>query len=308
MAMPGTITNILTKVIALLLAILLWFNVVSKKQYEADLTLPVTEVDCPPGLTPVTGVPRSLAVKVMAEGRKLLRSDWKEAGLRIKATRMRRGVNTLELNLETVSLLRSERVTLIELPGAGPISIQLDRIDTLAKPIASRLVVRSAAGSSTLPAPPRLVPSRTRVIGPSALIEAIDSIYTESRTINFGADTVRLKLKLIPPAGRAVRLENDSVTVTLTPERLTSKPCHNLPVALEADPQDRSITAISDRVTVEVRGPQRMIDTRSSPSLLAQARNNGAATAASRKVDVSCPSSRLISRVRPDSVRILVNQ
>ena len=75
MAMPGTITNILTKVIALLLAILLWFNVVSKKQYEADLTLPVTEVDCPPGLTPVTGVPRSLAVKVMAEGRKLLRSD-----------------------------------------------------------------------------------------------------------------------------------------------------------------------------------------------------------------------------------------
>ena len=299
--------NIMTKVIALLLAVLLWFNVVSKKQYEANLTLPVTEVDCPPGLTPVSGVPRSLAVKVMAEGRKLLRSDWKDAGLRIKATRMRRGVNTLELNLETVSLLRTEKVTLIELPGAGPISIQLDRVDTLTKPIASRLVVHSAAGSSTLPAPPRLVPSRTRVIGPSALIEAIDSIYTESRTVDFSSDTMQFKLRLIRPAGEAVKLGNDSVMVTLVPDRMTSKPFHNIPVVLESNPQGRRATPVPDRVTVEVRGPQRVIDTLSSSSILARVRNDSVATAASRKVEVSCPSSCLISRVTPDSVRILVN-
>ena len=53
--MSNSAINILIKLIAILLAILLWFYVVSQKDYEYELTLPVTEVDYPDGLGLVSG-------------------------------------------------------------------------------------------------------------------------------------------------------------------------------------------------------------------------------------------------------------
>ena len=80
--MSGSALNILIKILAILLAILLWFYVVSQKDYEYELTLPVTEVDYPAGLGLVEGMPDSLSIKIFAEGQKLLSNNWKRAGLK----------------------------------------------------------------------------------------------------------------------------------------------------------------------------------------------------------------------------------
>ena len=92
--MTGSALNIIIKLIAVVLAVFLWFNVVTQKQYEYDLTLAVTDVELPPSLGAVNPFPDSLTIRIIAEGKKLLQDDWKEAGLRIKAGRLRRGQPT----------------------------------------------------------------------------------------------------------------------------------------------------------------------------------------------------------------------
>jgi hypothetical protein len=226
------ITMILT---AVLLAILLWFNVVSKKQYEYELTLAVTSIDLPSTLAPVNPMPESLTVRILADGRKLMRNDWKEAGLRIRASRLKRGTQTLDLNLETVSLVRPDRVTLLELLGPGSISVNLDRIDTVLRPVVSRAEIIPEDGYAIVPEGTQISPRQTLVIGPGLLVKQIDTIYTEHRVMERVKGPVHLPLDLVEPAGYYIRLGHDSATVDVQVEKAGPQPVSGGPVSMQSN-------------------------------------------------------------------------
>jgi len=84
--MSGSILNVVVKLTALLLAFLLWFNVITEKQYEHEVRLPVTSFEFPPNLGAVTALPDSLNVKVASEGKKLLRTTGSRPGCGLKAS------------------------------------------------------------------------------------------------------------------------------------------------------------------------------------------------------------------------------
>ncbi|MDD4052509.1 MAG: hypothetical protein PHR28_11515 [candidate division Zixibacteria bacterium] len=302
--MSSPFNNSLLKITAVLLAVLLWFHVVSKKHYEYGTTLPVTEIDLPSGIGPVSGFPDSLVVKVTAEGKRLLRDDWKKAGLKIKATRLRRGINSLELNLETVSLVQGENVTLLELPGAGAITIQLDRLDTLQVPIASRIT--AASNGSTMYVADRVVltPNRTRVIGPAALLTQIDSIFTEPEVLDNGDSVHNMYVKLEPPTG--IRLQDDSVLARVSFERAASRRFEPLPVTMGRNRLGGKAKIEPDRVAVDVQCPEAIIDTISSSGIKVQVNNDGSIREGYLKVEVMFPRRCTLLRVIPDSVYVRI--
>jgi hypothetical protein len=302
--MSSLFSNILLKITAVLLAVLLWFHVVSKKQYEYSLTLPVTEIDLPAGIGPVSGFPDSLVVQVSADGKRLMRTDWKKAGLKIKATRLRRGINSLELNLETVSLVRADNVSLLELPGAGVVTVNLDRLDTLQVPIASRLSAATNGGAIYIAGKIVLTPDKTRVIGPAALLAQIDSIRTEPKTVNNGDSVHSLYLKLESPEG--VRLQNDSVLARVSFEKAAIRRFEPLPVAMGRNPLGGDADIEPDRVAVDIRCPESIIDTIASSSITALVNNDGSIRDGFLKVEVIFPRRCTLLRVVPDSVRVRI--
>jgi hypothetical protein len=305
--MSSPVTNILLKITAVLLAVLLWFHVVSKKQYEYSLTLPVTEFDLPAGIGPVSGFPDSLTVQVMADGKGLMRTDWKKAGLKIKATRLRRGINTLDLNLETVSLVRAENVTLQELPGAGTITVQLDRLDTLQAPIASRVTVVPERGDMYITGKISLTPNRTRVIGPASLLSQIDSIFTEPVVLNNGDSVHTVYLKLQPPAGIDLRLQDDSVLARVSFEKAATRRFEPMPVIMGRNSLEGDATIEPDRVAVDLRCPEAIIDSLSSGDIRVRVHNDAAIRDGYLKVEVTFPRQCTLIRVIPDSVRVRIS-
>ncbi len=302
--MSSPFANILLKITAVLLAVLLWFHVVSKKHYEYGITLPVTEIDLPSGIGPVSGFPDSLVVRVTADGKRLLRTDWKKAGLKIKATRLRRGINSLELNLETVSLVRAENVTLLDLPGAGSITIQLDRLDTLQVPIASRIIAASNGGTMYVADRIILTPNQTRVIGPAALLSQIDSIPTESKVLNNGDSVHNMYVKLEPRAG--IHLQDDSVLARVSFEKAASRRFEPLPVTMGRNRLGGKAKIDPDRVAVDIQCPEAIIDTISSSGIKAQVNNDGSMQDGYLKVEVTFPRRCTLLRVIPDSVRVRI--
>ena len=285
--MSGSILNVVVKLTALLLAFLLWFNVITEKQYEHEVRLPVTSFEFPPNLGAVTALPDSLNVKVASEGKKLLRTDWKQAGLRVKGVRLRQGVNTLDLNLETVSLVRSDEVTLVELSDAAPLVIQLDRIDSTLKPVTSRLTVVARRGYTVVPDRVMILPRRMQIIGPRYLLDSIDSILTERKTVSGVAETVRAVLKLERPPGLNIRFGLDSVTVEVPVDKVRQKEFADIPITIKADGSGQRLTVDPDHVTIKVEGPAGLLD-----SLL------------SRKINVVVDASRETEngRIRPEVI------
>ncbi|MCP4567556.1 MAG: hypothetical protein GY841_08255 [FCB group bacterium] len=305
--MSSSILNILVKIIAVLLAIFLWFNVITKKQYDYELTLPVSEIDFPAGLGPVNKMPDSLTIKVSATGKKLLRDDWKASGMRLKATRLRRGMTNLELNSETVSLIRSEDVTLLDISGISSFPIQLDRIDSVLKPIASRLVVIPAEGHMIVAGTGDINPIRTQVIGPVMLLNRIDSIYTEQRIIDNAEDSINLILDLEIPEEMILTLGHDSAEVTLMLDRVKGRVFEDLPITFQDNQSSRRTIVDPQRIRVEVEGPQNLIDNLDAVNIRPSIKPNGLMRTGYVVPEIFLPANVRLIRITPDSVRMLVS-
>lgn len=304
--MTGSVLNIVIKLIAVLLAVFLWFNVITQKQYEHELNLKVADVELPPSLGAVTTFPDSLMVKVLAEGKKLLRDDWKDAGLRIKANRLRRGINNLELNLETVALVRSEDVSLIDLLGAAPLSVQLDKLDSTLKPVASRLAVIPRGEYVIISGRGGVSPLQTQVVGPGLLLKRIDSIYTEQKILDDIKESVQLSLALQIPDNMDVSLGHDSATIEVAVDKIKRKRFENIPVAVGMGWGGRIIVD-PDHVTVEIEGPESILDSLDEKQIQISVQPQPGVTDGYITPLITLPPNYSAAAVAPDSIRILVS-
>lgn len=303
--MSAAILNILLKVVALLIALLIWFNVMTQKQYDYELNLPITGIDTPPGLGLVNDIPATLTAKVRADGKKLLRSDWKEAGLRIKGQRLKRGLNALDLNLETVALVRSDHVALAELRGITSIPVFLDRIDSVEVPIASRLEITPAAGYALVGSKIQFFPPNARLIGPAAALDDIDTIYTESRALSGIRDTVSLTVALDRPPRPSVMLALDSIRMTAPVEKSGIKRFENVRLTV-AGGAGRRMTLMPEKIVIDIEGPVSIIDTLSSGFLRAVVTPPAYGEYVRPEVALS-PDLR-VHQMIPDSIHLLIPQ
>jgi hypothetical protein len=258
--MTGSVLNFIIKIIAVALAILLWFNVITEKDYEYQYTLPVTDIELPAALAATTPFPDSLTVTVNAEGKKLLADDWKEAGLRLKAGRLKRGSDTLDLNMETVALVRSEDITLVDIIGAPALYVYLDRLDSLLVPVASRLAVVPEEGYVVVKERGSISPLQTRVVGPAMLIRRLDTIYTESKILEDVNESVSLRLALHQPVDSTRSLGHDSADVEIVIDKLVQKKFERVPVFAQSGRSNRRPIVEPDHIAITIEGPQKLLD------------------------------------------------
>lgn len=305
--MSGSMLNIMIKLIAIALAILLWFNVVTNKEYEHELMLPVTAVDFPVGLGPVNPLPDSLPVRVLAEGKKLLSGDWKKSGLRIKATRLRRGSNRLEINIETVSLVRPEEITLLDIPGVNSVTFQLDRIDSVYRPIASRVAVVPSPGYMVVSGQATMDLDSVLVVGPRSVVAQIDSIFTEQKILDDKDESINTVVGLEIPEVLPVSLGTDSVNIKIIVDKIEKVRFDNIPVILSADLNRRGAIVDPDRIAIELVGPRELIDSLTQKDFRARIDYKGSLADGYVVPDISIPQNVSVVKITPDSIRILVS-
>lgn len=305
--MKGSVLNIILKLLAVALAILLWFNVITEKQYEYELKLPITDYELPSTLVPVTPLPESLSVKVLAEGKQLLRSDWKRAGLRIKATRFVRGQNTIDFNLETVSLVRSENVTLLDIPITSPVIVRLDRLDSVYVPVASRLAVVPDDDYMVISGEEQIKPWRVWVIGPVQTLRGIDSVFTEQKILDGADKPVRAELKLEVPDQMSVRLAQDSVTALVAVDKIREREFDGIPVAVLPDGIVRRPVVDPGRVAITIRGPAAVVDTLSSDDIDIFVEPVGEGKSQYLRPQAQLPQNVTSVQITPDSVRVIIS-
>lgn len=267
--------NIVIKISALIFGIALWFSVISQKNFQLSLEVPLHFVKLNENMAIASKPPHTLNVTV--EGK-----SWDLIRLRLQMNKPNQNAVAMIVDLQD-AVLGSTRIPLgaqnFTAPGFTEVhfvepenqllflDIELDTRISRNVPIKSNATFEAAQGY-LLADEPKIDPEGLKVSGARNALTRIIDIPTDS--INF--DTLRQSGKFKVPLDFSslpsyVSPSDSIVTISVNIQKMDNKLFSNVPVNLIGF-YDKNVYSLSpDTVSVEITGGSRILDSLSSKDI-----------------------------------------
>ncbi|HKA24783.1 MAG TPA: CdaR family protein [Candidatus Eisenbacteria bacterium] len=300
----GLMENMGVKITALLLAIALYFHVVTEQPQEKVLGFPLVVQGLADSLALQTPPPTTIGVKVRGTGKQILRLSI----VRPKVVLDLSGVNVGQFQ-RTMTAADFQGVTSEGVDVTGPsnpprIELTIEPRAEVDVPVAVRTHGDPALGFF-VQGDPQITPDRVRISGPRSWVRARDSVETEPLSIAGKRKDVEAVLPLeTPPAWATVSPGSVEVTVPIGSETGGSTDLAVQVVGLRPDFK----AGRPDPGTVHVSwGPSRQASTDPGRDLVAvvDAGHRGRGRF-KLKVELRGPGAGHITKVKPDSVALVI--
>ncbi|MEO5619117.1 MAG: hypothetical protein ABIS67_15210 [Candidatus Eisenbacteria bacterium] len=185
--------NLVIKLIALVLAMLVYLNAYSNRPTTMVLSFPIEVHGMPDTLSLAGPPPEAVQAELRGTGKQLIRLRLTEPRLRVSmagvpAGSFERAVADNDLPLGATSGLTVERLI-----GPRTLRFELDRRAEKFVPLAARVNGAPAAGTRWN-GEVLIVPSTVRISGPARAVDELDSLVLPAVRIDGRRDTVRAQL------------------------------------------------------------------------------------------------------------------
>jgi YbbR domain-containing protein len=168
------VKNLPYKLLALALAVTLWFVVVGEERVEIGLTIPLELINIPRDLIVVNNVTQGIDIRINGP-RSLVRSISPEnLSKRLDLSQTREGTVTFSISSEGISLPRGVKITRIH---PTTVVVVLQKLSTKLIPIRPRLVGRPAPERELESV--RIYPEKIEIAGPAEVLEKLDTLWTK---------------------------------------------------------------------------------------------------------------------------------
>ena len=305
--MTSPVNNISMKLVALVLGFLLWFHVATEKNYHHTLQLQVTDIVLGKDLTLAKNPPDSLEVVVSASGKQLLRRKWRERGLRINAAQLPAGRHNVELTPLNISLTNADEfVSLEKIIFPTSTEFYVDRKAETMISVTPDVVAFPGEGFavSGISSPE---PTHVNLIGPRSLLSGFSTVYTEHKKLEGLRNNLTISLQLALPEGYGVRLEPDSVTISVEVVPVRTRAFENVPIVLHNAPTHLTASLYPNELTVILTGPPDDIDSFDNAAMIVSADFTDIDTLGRTNVKIDCPARFKVKSSSVDSVTVVVH-
>jgi hypothetical protein len=298
--------NIWLKVIALFVGLLLWFHVVTEKNYNHRVQLPITEIVLGEDLVLADTPPDSITVIVSASGKQLLRRKWRARGVKIHAARQTVGRHTLNLTTANTSLSSpGNQVSLLEVVSPTSITLRVDqRAEKTVRVLPDIRAIPDDGFVVSAVSDPE--PSEVTVIGARSRVQQITSISTEHKELTGLRNNLTLALPLAAPRGYGLMLQPDSVTVRIEIVAVKTRVFENIPIVVYNVPPAETVSTEPPVVRIELTGPPEEVDALHHNALIASADFRQTDSLGLAAIKIDCPASFKVRGSSADSVKIIV--
>lgn len=244
--------NLGLKLVALLLAVLVYLNVYTDRPATMIVSFPIQITDLADSLALSGPVPAAVQAQLRGTAKQLIRLRVSEPPLKVSLGGVGAGRFERALGIEDLPLPQGVDLQLDRMVSPRTLELEVDRKISRELPVAITLQGQPAAvwnGKVEL-RPPRVI-----VTGPAAAVAALDSVRLPSLSLDGRRDT--LTLALAPqalPDWCVIQPDHVEVWVPLEPgitRRLT--------LAVESPPRGASIQIDPPRVSAIVTAPRRLI-------------------------------------------------
>jgi YbbR domain-containing protein len=246
--------NLGLKLVALLLALLVYLNVYTDRPATLIVSFPLQIVDLSDSLSLSGPVPSAVQAELRGTGKQLIRVRLTEPPVKVSLAGIGTGRYERALTAADLPLPPDVEMQVERLVSPRTVELQVDRKRTRRLPVAVR-VDGWPAGGVVWTGNLALEPSFVEVTGPAQAIAALDSVRLDAITIGGRRDTLRVPVGADAlPDWCVMEPERVMVTVPLEPE-VTRR------VTLHVDPP-RGITGytvVPDRVVLSVSAPRSLV-------------------------------------------------
>lgn len=246
--------NLGLKLVALLLALLVYLNVYTDRPATLIVSFPLQIVDLSDSLSLSGPVPSAVQAELRGTGKQLIRVRLTEPPVKVSLAGIGTGRYERALTAADLPLPPDVEMQVERLVSPRTVELQVDRKRTRRLPVAVR-VEGWPAGGVVWTGNLALEPSFVEVTGPAQAIAALDSVRLDAIAIGGRRDTLRVPVGADAlPDWCVMEPERVMVTVPLEPE-VTRR------VTLHVDPP-RGITGynvVPDRVVLSVSAPRSLV-------------------------------------------------
>ncbi|MDZ7373936.1 MAG: hypothetical protein ONB23_08175 [candidate division KSB1 bacterium] len=300
--------SIRVKLVAFLLALFLWFYVVTENTYRYEMEIPIRVTNLAPDRMLVTPLPEKALVRLEGPGKALIgilvaRDVWLVADL-AGVTRSR----VWRPRTSEVSLGRAAgQVQVLEIVSPETLRVELDLVEEARLPVTPGVKIRPAAGH-VLAGLPKAEPESVLVRGPRSTIRAMRSVRTEFREYSEVRRDLSVEVPLEFPS--YVSGTPGRVRISARVEKLMDRTFFQLPVSVANTPPGTRGLANPASVDVVVRGGLSLVPRldRSDVDPFVDYSLPDKESPGEYSVQVRTPAGVEVVRVEPPRVRVLLQR
>ncbi len=231
-------------------AVLLWGSVKLGSQYQDTIHVPVSLLNLPAGLAPVSPIPRTLELTFRGRGWQMA-SHLLDSDLQVPID-VRTGPRIMTLRDVRREIALPENVELIDMKPES-VTVAFDNLVEKRIPIIVDNRVSFAEGYG-LSGAPVIVPESVTVGGGERVIQTLESWYVATPPMENLKSAVTEQIPLSDNSTYFLSLSPPTVTLKLNVQPLAEKTLNGIPVTVHSLPPDREVLLIPPRVDVLVRG------------------------------------------------------
>ena len=251
--------NLSLKIIAFVLALMFWFNVVTNKVYEHEFSVPFEFEDISEELILTTPPPEDFKIKLEGTGKQALIFLLKKPGLHYDASRFERGVYVVEFSPSDFVLNDDIRVEITDIVEPKSLTLKFERLIQKTVSVMPDIEITPALGYTKV-GELELNPDSLLVSGPQRILRSLKYLPTKSLSFNEVKKDIDEDIDLALEDTMFLTPEVDYVAINQRIVPLTEKKVG--PIGIQTYNSNRfdSATLAPDSIYIIIEGPKGKID------------------------------------------------
>jgi YbbR domain-containing protein len=242
--------NFWFKIVALVMALLLWFHVATEKVYEYTKSFPVKISNFPKELILSEAVSQEVQVKIRGKGKELLKLLLTEKrNLQIDIKDFKAGESDYTFKPQEIPIPEGLDLKVDEIVSSKSIKINLDHLIEKKVPIHSQITILPKEGYLQV-GEVSLNLHQVGISGPIKLVRGIESIETEKKVLEDVTQPISDRIGLTLPQGYNLRLSFNQVKFSADVQKGIEKEIPSVPVETVNLPSGRKVKVQPDSIKV----------------------------------------------------------
>jgi len=293
--------NLLLKIIVLLVAAVLWLQLILLQEHVESFKIPITLVNLPAKLVPDQETLPEIPITIKGKGIDLLYLQLSGVTFEVDASELKYGENKLLLNSNNLAKPKRIKIELQEVAAGEDIYVNLDKVIERKKSI--ELQYESAEDDEFFTNYKiQITGIKVAVSGPSSLVNKVKSIKTEELSRN-GVVNDKIRVNLLKPDAR-LQLQKEQLNLEIMESRIITKTISLIPITF---PHTLGISIIPQKVTVMISGPEDILQKVDKNAIKAQLDINNIHKLDYTGILFELPTGTKIQEYTPSRIQVIKN-
>jgi YbbR domain-containing protein len=251
--------NIWFKLVAIVMALFLWFHVATDQVYDHTDSFPLEILNIPQPLLLAEELPSQVSVTIRGKGKELLKMLVAEKkSIRIDVQEFKRGETEYELTTEQIPIPEGLELRVTNILPPKSLKIKLDYPMEKTVQVQPNINILPVEGHVKV-GETHYNPKEIDVSGPRMWVRGIKAIQTQEVVIENAGQPISDQVDLVMPEGYNLTLSTTKINFSQNIERITERIISNLPVEPINGPRRGKIMLEPDSVSLIVSGAESVL-------------------------------------------------